>query len=207
MGIVFPMGINHLVIRTADVVLGVWVVIWTGIALLIGFEIHDLTRISDSLIDSSAVLEETSSLISSLRDLPVVGERVENVEREIREAASGVRASGEASRRNIVALSLLLGVTIALLPTVPLLAIYVPLRVAWQRDVRAVSRALTNAGDDAGFREYLARRAVERLPLHRLVEIVDDPWGRLQRGDYEALSHAELDRLGLASQPAASASS
>lgn len=198
MGMAYPIVMDHRTIRALDIILSVWTVLWIGIALVVGFEIHGLTRISDTLVASSDVLEETGVVVSSLQDIPVVGDRVENVEREIGRAATSTRDSGEASRRNILTLSVLLGVAIASLPTVPVLSIYIPLRISWEREVRTVRRALSDAGDDPSFKKLLATRAVERLPFHRLAALVDNPWGALERGDYEALSRAELDRLGVA---------
>ena len=168
-----------------------------AIALIIAFEIHDLTLISDTLVDSSEVLEETGVVLTSLRDVPVVGDRVEDVEREIIEAARSARASGDASRNSITRLSVLLGLAIAVLPTVPVVGLYVPLRVSWDRDVRAALKALRESGDDPTFREFLARRAAERLPFHQLVDVSRDPWRDLERGHYDALSRAELRRLGI----------
>jgi len=197
MGMAYPIVTDHRAIRTWDVILSVWVVMWSAIALVIAFEIHDLTRISDTLVDSSEVLEETGVVLTSLRDVPVVGDRVEDVEREIIEAARSARISGDASRNNITRLSVLLGLAIAFLPTVPVVGLYVPLRVSWDRDVRAVLKALQESGDDPTFREILARRAAERLPFHQLVEVSSDPWRDLERGHYDALSRAELRRLGI----------
>jgi len=197
MGMAYPIVTDHRAIRTWDVILSVWVVMWSAIALVIAFEIHDLTRISDTLVDSSEVLEETGVVLTSLRDVPVVGDRVEDVEREIIEAARSARSSGDASRNNITRLSVLLGLAIAFLPTVPVVGLYVPLRVSWDRDVRAVLKALQESGDDPTFREILARRAAERLPFHQLVEVSSDPWRDLERGHYDALSRAELRRLGI----------
>ncbi len=197
MGMTHPIVTDHRAIRTWDLILSVWVVMWLAIALIIAFEIHDLTLISDTLVDSSEVLEETGVVLTSLRDVPVVGDRVEDVEREIIEAARSARASGDASRNSITRLSVLLGLAIAVLPTVPVVGLYVPLRVSWDRDVRAALKALRESGDDPTFREFLARRAAERLPFHQLVEVSSDPWRDLERGHYDALSRAELRRLGI----------
>ena len=197
MGMTHPIVTDHRAIRTWDLILSVWVVMWLAIALIIAFEIHDLTLISDTLVDSSEVLEETGVVLTSLRDVPVVGDRVEDVEREIIEAARSARVSGDASRDNITRLSVLLGLAIAFLPTVPIVGLYVPLRVSWDRDVRAALKALRESGDDPTFREFLARRAAERLPFHQLVDVSSDPWRDLERGHYDALSRAELRRLGI----------
>jgi len=80
---------------------------------------------------------------------------------------------------------------------VPVVGLYVPLRVSWDRDVRAALKALRESGDDPTFREFLARRAAERLPFHQLVDVSSDPWRDLERGHYDALSRAELRRLGI----------
>jgi hypothetical protein len=74
---------------------------------------------------------------------------------------------------------------------------YVPFRISRAREVRAIRKAAARAQGDPMFQEYLAHRAVENLPYHRLREITPNPWRDLEEGRHSALADAELDRLGL----------
>jgi hypothetical protein len=59
-----------------------------------------------------------------------------------------------------------------------------------------VRRAAIAHGDDVAFRRFLARRALERLPLSTLLALDGDPWRDGRRHD-DRLADAELDRLGI----------
>jgi hypothetical protein len=80
---------------------------------------------------------------------------------------------------------------------VPIVTLYAPFRISRRRDLRAIRRAARQAGGDPGFEEFLARRAAENLPYHRLREVTPNPWRDLEEGRYQALAEAELRRLGL----------
>jgi hypothetical protein len=84
-------------------------------------------------------------------------------------------------------LSVLLGLAVAVIPSLPLLVLYVPLRAARLRE----------AGDDPQLEELLARRAVQNLPYHRLARVTRTPWRDLADGRYAALAAAEKQRVGI----------
>jgi hypothetical protein len=128
--------------------------------------------------------------------VPLVGDRIAETAAPVREAGDNARRSALQSRQAAHDLSWLLGVAIALLPTLPVLGLYLPARVALVRDRRAIARAVRD-GSDAGLEETLARRAVVNLPFHRLREVSAAPLDDLARGRHGALARAELRRLGL----------
>ena len=94
-------------------------------------------------------------------------------------------------------MSVLLALSIALIPTLPLLGLYLPLRWAWTNDARAVRRALRRAPTDPLLVEFLARRAVSNFPYDRLLAVSPQPFRDLEEGRYDALARLELDRLGI----------
>lgn len=114
-----------------------------------------------------------------------------------REAGESAQESGAASRESVENLSVLLGLTIGLVPTLPLLAVWVPLRIRRARDVRALRAAIATHGDEPVFRRFLARRAVERLPYARLLRVAPEPWRDPSPEEERRLARAELERLGL----------
>lgn len=91
---------------------------------------------------------------------------------------------------------MLLGVSIALIPTLPLLATYLPTRYAAAHERRALRRAVDSGRSDA-LDELLARRALVHLPYHRLRRVSDDPVGHVHRGRHCALADAELEWFGV----------
>jgi hypothetical protein len=92
-------------------------------------------------------------------------------------------------------LSTLLGVAVAVIPSAPLLFVYVPARVRWWRDRRAVAAALRSRPGGRGLDVLLARRALSTVPYERVlgVEISDE----LDDRDVDRLAAAELRRLRL----------
>jgi len=184
-------------VRTLDLVVLVWIAAWIVMGVVIGNQVRDLRQLSDTVVQAGSAVTRTGQALRPLNGLPFVGSRIVRVERQIESAGVQAQSSGRASRQSIGNLSILLAVAIILIPTVPLAVVYVPLRLSWARDVRAVRRSLTRWDGDPAFEEFLARRAVLHLPYHQLREISDNPWRDLETGRHEELARAELRRLGV----------
>jgi len=112
-----------------------------------------------------------------------------------------LRATVESIRKRSADLdfsdTVLLALSIALIPTLPLLGLYLPLRWAWTNDARAVRRALKRAPTDPLLVEFLARRAVSNFPYDKLLAVSPQPFKDLEEGRYDSLAGLELDRLGI----------
>ena len=182
-----------------DVALLGWIVAWLVLAGAIAREVDGLSRLSTTVVLAGGALEQTGDLLGGLDRIPLVGGEVGDVADRIRDTGRSAQRNARESRESIENLSVLLGASIALIPTLPLVALYVPLRVRWRRERESVRRALED-GDDAVLDEYLARRAVHTLPYERLRAISADPWRDLAEGRFGALADAELARLGLPSR-------
>jgi len=198
MGLAYPSFSSGRAVRALDVALTVWVVVWIVIAILVARDVRDLSHLSTTVVTAGAAIDETGKALESLGAIPFAGGRIATVAARIRAAGRSAEASGRESRRSVRELSILLAIAIGLIPSVPVLGLYAPLRIGRIREVRTVRRALAEAGDDDdAFQEFLARRAAENLPYHRLREVTANPWRDLEAGRYEALAAAELDRLGI----------
>jgi hypothetical protein len=184
-------------IRVLDLVVVGWVIAWVVVGILVGIEVRNLRRLSDTVVSAGVAVEATGRALAPLGNLPLVGDQVSRVRGQIQAAGRSAEQSGLDSRDTIGRLSVLLTVSIILIPTVPLAAIYVPLRLSWRRDVRAVRRSLGRSADDPVFTEFLARRAAQHLPYHRLREITPNPWRDIESGRHDELARAELVRLGI----------
>jgi hypothetical protein len=196
MGIAFPVpGVR--LIRALDVAVAVWVVAWVVLALLVGREVRDLRELSDTVVVAGVAVEETGDLVDSLGSVPFVGDRVGEVADRVRTAGRSAQASGRDSRDSTQNLSILLALSIGLIPTLPLLGLYAPLRATWTREARAVRRALAAGSTDAVLKEFLARRAVLNLPYQELRAVSPDPFRDLEDGRFDELAARELERLGL----------
>jgi hypothetical protein len=196
MALAFPRAGVRL-IRVLDVAALVWMATWVVLGFLVAREVRNLRELSDTVVVAGVAVEETGDLLASLEGVPFVGSQVGDVAERVREAGRSARASGAASRDSTQNLSVLLGLSIGLIPTLPLLGLYAPLRVAWTRETRAVRRALAARPSDPVLTEFLARRAVATLPYHELQAVSPDPFRDLEEGRFEALADRELERLGL----------
>jgi hypothetical protein len=196
MGIAFPRSEARL-IHALDVAVVLWVAGWIVLAVLVGREVRNLRELSDTVVLAGVAVEDTGDLLATLDDVPFIGGRVGDVAKEVREAGASARESGRESRDSTDDLSVLLALSIGLIPTLPLLGLYAPLRIAWTRDARAVRRALVERPADPALNEFLARRAVANLSFDDLRAVTTDPYGDLAAGRFGALSDRELERLGL----------
>ena len=191
-------SITRRAVWIADGLVVVWIGVWIWLGIAIGHEVSNLTTLSDTVVTAGQAVEQTGRALQSLEQLPFgVGDRIAGVERQITAAGQSAVASGQQSRHSVEDLAVLLTVAIAVIPSVPVLAVYVPVRVSRLKDVRTVRRAARRASGDPAFVEFLARRAAENLPYHRLREITANPWRDLEEGAFGPLARAELNRLGL----------
>jgi hypothetical protein len=174
-----------------------WIVAWIILAGAVAREVDGLTRLSGTVVLAGGALEQTGDLLGSFDRVPFLGDQVGEVSEQIRRTGRSARRNAAASRESIENLSVLLGVSIALIPTLPLLGVYLPLRVRWRRERRAIRRALRRRDGAPMLEQYLARRAVQTLPYDRLRAISADPWRDVAEGRFTVLADAELARLGL----------
>ena len=183
--------------RVLDVAMVLWIALWIGFAVAVAIDIHNLGSLSDTLSSSGRALGETGRALRQLDTIPFVGSRIDAVADRIQEVARSAQASGAESHSSVASLSVLLGIAIALIPTIPVLALYLPLRMSAAKEVRAVRTSLARHHDDRLFDEFLARRAAQSLPFHVLQTVSDNPWRDIAEGRTNALADLELRRLGL----------
>lgn len=177
--------------------LGAWAILWIILGVATAVQVQKLTEVSDSLVQSGEALDTAGVALQEVGRLPLIGDAPEQFGTEVRETADDVRAAGASSRATVRSVSVLLGAALVLIPIVPVVGLYVPLRISLARQKRAVARALDEIDVHPHLEEFLAHRAVQQLPYDSLRQVSADPWGDLQRRSYRHLANAELTRLGL----------
>lgn len=181
----------------ADVLVVLWVVTWAWI----GNVVHDGTL---ELAGPGLQLEESAGSLSVsmteagdvLGGVPVVGDEVATPFDRASSASESLAAAGRAEVEAVEGLALWLGLSVALIPILVVLAFYVPGRVRFARQAGAGQRFVDADPDVSLF----ALRAMAHQPMHVLGRISDDPVGAWQRGDQDvvrALAQLELATLGL----------
>jgi hypothetical protein len=194
-------------LRGLDVLVVCWVVCWVAVAWLSGTEIRNLARLAETMDDTGGAIQQAGRALQLLDAIPLVGDAPAELGERVRAAGEQVRRDGRATRSSIHRLSVLLGVSIFVLPVAPVLVGYLPARLARGRERRRIRAALRGAGSVAGrdalVDEFLARRALAHLPFQALRSISDAPWRDVEAGRHRQLADAELRHLGLRRPPAA----
>jgi hypothetical protein len=176
-----------------DIVLLAWAVLWIAAGFAVADRVRGLAEVSATV---AKVGRATTTVGETIRSLPLVGGSLDDSGRDIADAGREAVGSARAARESARSLGTLLGLSIALIPSLPVLVLYVPGRIAGARERRELARVV--AGQcDPWMEEVLARRALVHLPYRRLREISDDPAADVREGRHAALATAELEWFGL----------
>ena len=181
----------------SDVGLVCWVLLWIWAGMAVhgatmelagpGYQITEsATGISDSMTEAGGVLA----------DLPLVGDEAQAPFDQASGAADELAEAGRAEVRAVESLANGLGLAVALIPILVVVAFYLPARIRFVRRATAGAR-LVDAGEDL---DLFALRALTHQPLHVLARITDDPAGAWRRGDRavtDRLAELELRANGL----------
>jgi hypothetical protein len=185
-------------VTVIDCVLGLWAIAWIILAIAVAHNTREVANVGDTVSKTGTAVEQVGSALGSLPSIPLVPSDVHDSASSISAAGSSAVVNGrdgaDATRR----LATLLGISIALLPSIPILGLYLPVRIWRLREAQRVRIALRSHADDESFKEYLANRAVANLPFEKLRELSPKPWADLREGRFDRLAEAEVERLGLA---------
>jgi hypothetical protein len=176
-----------------DAIVVAWTVAWLAAGVLVAGEVRRLAELSDT---ADRLGEAVVTVGETVGSLPLIGAQVSEPADRVRRAGADAVASARAARASARRVGVLLGVSIAAIPSLPVLLLYLPARIVAARERRALERAVA-AGEHPGLDELLAWRAVSHLPYRALSRISDDPLGDLRDGDHTALADAELAWFGV----------
>ena len=190
-----PAFLSARAMRRLDVALAIWAAFWIGIATYTAYEVAALRALSSTVVKAGAATISTGHALAAVGHLPFVGGRISQLAAQAIAAGASARASGASTGTTIDQLAVLLGIAIALIPTVPLLGLYVPLRLGWRRERNAVRHAIARWDGEPGLEAFLAERALAHLPYEELRDLGYD--GTRGSPPNAELAVAELRRLGL----------
>lgn len=190
-----PAFLSARAMRRLNAGLAIWAAFWIGIAAYTAYEVASLRTLSRTVVKAGAATESTGHALAAIADLPLVGGRIAGLAAQAIAAGASARTSGAATASTIDHLAVLLGVAIALIPTVPVLALYLPLLLSWRRDRAAVRSAVARWDGEIGLETFLARRALAHMRFDELRKLGYD--GREGSVPSAELAAAELRRLGL----------
>ncbi|MFL5822379.1 MAG: hypothetical protein ACJ764_02945 [Solirubrobacteraceae bacterium] len=185
-------------LHALDIALAVWVLAWIGLGVAIGVELSNLSSLSHTAIVDGRAVESVGRSLGLLGNVPFVGGSLAGVSHQVQVAGASAVSGGISSQSSIHALSVLLAIAVALLPSVPVFGFYLPVRLDLRRESQALSQAVRVYGDDPAFQAFLARRAIDSLGYHRLRRLAALPWSASATdADRAELAAAELRRLGV----------
>jgi len=147
-----PLWRNRTVL-VADLAVAAWAVVWIVLGVVVVREVRQLDDLSDTVVTAGEALDQTGDglrgtsdslreihrALQVLESLPVVGREIEenlegaadtldDIAAEVEETARSAQASGRVSKESTADLSVILGLAVALVPTLTLLAAYAPFR-------------------------------------------------------------------------------
>lgn len=182
---------------TGDLVVLVWIVLWA----VLGHAVHDATlnlaepghRVESASTSLADRLDATGNAVG---DLPVVGGAAAEPLQQAGKAAEQLADAGRAQVRAVERLANWLGWSVALIPILGALLLYLPPRIRFVRRA-AAGRALVDSAADL---DLFALRALAHQPLARLAAISEDPAAAWRERDPEVvgrLAALELAAVGL----------
>ena len=188
--------------RTRTILCDIGVLLLIGLFAWTGKEVHDTVERVNSL--SRGVIDAGSSVqggfddaAGAVDDVPVVGGALADGLRSSGSASGGnVAAAGEAGEAAVSDTASLLGWAIFGLPTLVLLAFFVPLRALQVRRLTLGAQMLQGAPPGER-RRLLAQRAAFGMAWADLRPFSKDPLGDLQDERYEPLLAALYAEAGL----------
>jgi hypothetical protein len=178
-----------------DLLVIVWTAAWLFLGILVGTFVDRLGAVGEGIGDAGVAVGRAADAVGELSDVPLVGGGFSDLSARIGDLGHGIVRSGRSIEEDVDVLAILIGAGLALGPTLPILAMWVPPRVSRERERHALRKSL-RTGDGRAL-AYLANRAVSTRLYRELIAASDDPVGDLRAGRYDTLAAIELDHLGL----------
>lgn len=187
--------------RTFQIVVDLMFVAWLVMWVWIGLVVHDGTmalaapgRQTDE--SASAMAGQLRDAGGRLDDVPLIGDEVATPFDKAADASDGLAAAGRSSVEAVERLAFVLGLSIALIPILVVMAFYVPGRLRFIREATAGLTFIDSADD----LDLFALRALANQPMRVLAKVSGDPAGDWRRRDpavVRRLAELELKDVGL----------
>lgn len=187
---------NGRAVLVLDAIVVAWTVVWIAVGVTVAETVYGLTELSGTFRSVGNAVGEVGRTLGGV-NLPLIGAPLDRAAGAVQGAGRDIVNSGVAARAEIEQTSLLLGLAVALVPTLTLLLLYAPARVARFRERAALRGLVAAAGGDRGLEDLLAARAIEHVPYRRLRKVTGRPWQAESPATRRALAEEELRRLGI----------
>jgi hypothetical protein len=183
-------------IRALDTAAAAWSLLWLLGAIAIGHQVWQLSAVTDPAEATAQAVNRVGQALQRLGQVPLIGGAPAQLGARVRAAAGDITSTVAQTDANVHRLGILIGLFVFLLPTLPVIVGYLPLRLRRQRELAALTKRL-QSGSAEGLAGYLAFRALSTMSFAELSAVTPDPVGDVRQGRYDALAGAELRRLGV----------
>ena len=170
--------------RTRQIVGDVLFVVWLALWLRLATVVRDATL---ALATPGRKMQEAGGGLAgrmrdagtAVGDIPLVGDEVRSPFDGAGRAADQMAAAGASQVEAVSHLAFWLGLAVAAIPILAMVAVYLPMRWRFAREATAGRRFVDSSAD----LELFALRAMTNQPMHRLAAISDDPVRDWRNGD------------------------
>lgn len=170
-----------------------WVVLWLIVGILAAVTIWRIAGIGDTISTSGQALDTAGRAINRVASVPVIGDQAGELGDQVVTTSAEVSSRGQEVKGELRQLAVLLGIFLVLVPTLPVLALYLPARLRRRRELEQLRGALGERHRDLDV--LLAHRALDNLTVGELRSMSVETGGIADQ--VRPLADAELARLGL----------
>ena len=176
----------------ADVGVLAWVCLWAWVGRLVHDATMQLAAPGRQLQSAgSGFRNQMTSAGNSVRDLPLVGDKVAAPFRQVSGAGTTIEQAGTDLVDAVSRLANVLGWVTALVPILIVGLVWLVLRGRFVRRASAAQRFIDEAAD----LDLFALRAMTGQPMRKLAAISSDPVGAWRRGDQATIRQLALLEL------------
>jgi hypothetical protein len=191
--------------RTRQLLADTFIVLWVGLWVYAGRQVHDLVTTLRSPADSittagQSVNDALTGAGQQAQQIPFVGDQLRSWLTQAAGSGTTLKEAGTSMGRTIDQLALGLGLATALAPISIVIAVWLYVRIGFVRAAMQSQRFI-DAGEDL---DLFALRAMARQPMRALAKVSDDPagaWRRQDRAVIRELALLELRDQGLRPPP------
>ena len=111
-----------------------WCALWLVVGVWTGYELWQLGELGGAVAETGRSLGAAGDALEGLGSTPLVGDRTEELGAQVKSSSVDIVTQAEGAQGSLRQLAVLLGLTVALLPTVPAVVL---LRLGGRRGLQA----------------------------------------------------------------------
>ena len=102
-----------------------WCAFWLVVGVWTGYELWQLSELGGAVAETGRALGSAGDALQGLGSTPLVGERTEELGAQVTSSSADIVTEAEGAQGSLRQLAVLLGLTVSLVPSVPVVALHV----------------------------------------------------------------------------------